>query len=57
MLKNVELYVANKLFTLKYTYDIILIELGYKFNLQDDRVKFNETTIRSVCYSKTRICL
>ena len=48
MLKNVELCVANKLFTLKYTYDIILIELGYKFNLQDDRVKFNETTIRSV---------
>lgn len=48
MLKNVELYVANKLFALKYTYDIILIELDYKFNLQDDRVKFNEITIRSV---------
>ena len=48
MLKNVELYAANKLFTLKYTYDIILIELDYKFNLQDDRVKFNEITIRSV---------
>lgn len=48
MLKNVELYVANKLFTLIYTYDIILIELDYKFNLQDDRVKFNEITIRSV---------
>lgn len=48
MLKNVELYAANKLFTLKYTYDIILIELDYKFNLQDDRMKFNEITIRSV---------
>lgn len=48
MLKNVKLYVANKLFTLKYTYDIILIEMDYKFNLQDDRVKFNEITIRSV---------
>ena len=48
MLKNVELYAANKLFTLKYTYNIILIELDYKLNLQDDRVKFNEITIRSV---------
>lgn len=48
MLKNVELYTTNKLFTLKYTYDIIFIELDYKFNLQDDRVKFNEITIRSV---------
>lgn len=48
MLKNVELYAANKLFTLKYTYDIILIKLDYKFNLQNDRVKFNEITIRSV---------
>ena len=48
MLKNVELYAANKLFTLIYTYDIILIELDYKFNLQDGRVKFNEITIRSV---------
>ena len=48
MLKNVELYAANKLLTLKYTYDIIPIELNYKFNLQDDRVKFNEITIRSV---------
>lgn len=48
MLKNVELYTTNKLFTLKYTYDIIPIELNYKFNLQDDRVKFNEITIRSV---------
>ncbi len=48
MLKNVELYAANKLFTLKYTYDIIHIELDYKFNLQDDRVKFNEIIIRSV---------
>ena len=33
MLKNVELYAANKLFTLKYTHDIILIELNYKFDL------------------------
>lgn len=48
MLKNVELYAANKLFTLKYTYDIIPIELNYNFNLQDDRVKVNEITIRSV---------
>lgn len=48
MLKNVELYATNKLFTLKYTYDIIPIELNYNFNLQDDRVKFNEITIRSV---------
>lgn len=48
MLKNVELYSTNKLFTLKYTHDIIPIELDYKFNLQDDRVKFNEITIRSV---------
>lgn len=48
MLKNVELYTTNKLFTLKYTYDIIPIELDYKFNLQDDRVKFNEIIIRSV---------
>ena len=48
MLKNVELYAANKLFTLKYTYDIILIELDYKFKLQYDRVKFNEITIRRV---------
>ena len=29
MLKNVELYAANKLFTLKYTYDIIKIPRGY----------------------------
>ena len=47
-LRNILQNAANKLFTLKYTYDIILIELDYKFNLQDDRVKFNEITIRSV---------
>ena len=47
MLKNVELYITNKLFTLRYTYDIIPIELNYKFNLQDDRVMFDEIIIRS----------